>query len=88
MRRFDDIDDEGAVAVEAVHHVPGAARRRTGPFQFLREIRHEMRQVAWPNRTEMVNYTSVVFFTLVFMVVLVYLLNDGFGHVIIYMFQK
>lgn len=88
MRRVDGVDDEGALAVEADHHIPGQQRRRVGVMQFLREIRYELRQVAWPNRTEMINYTSVVFFTLVFMVLLVYLLNDAFGHAVLFMFQK
>ena len=45
-----------------------APRRRAGPAasaspfrpgQFLREVRAEMRQVAWPTRSEVINYTSV-----------------------------
>ena len=35
----------------------GAKRKRTSVPQFAREVRDEMRQVAWPSRKEMVNYT-------------------------------
>ncbi len=35
-------------------------RTRTGPAQFLREVRSELRKVAWPNRHELVSYTIVV----------------------------
>lgn len=33
---------------------------RTGPVQFLKEVRGELRRVAWPTRHEVVNYTIVV----------------------------
>jgi len=33
------------------------ARRRSTPVQFVREVRDEMRQVAWPSREELINYT-------------------------------
>ena len=66
----------------------GTARSRTTPLKFLREVRDELRQVAWPSRAEMLNYTAVVFFTLVLMITLIYLLNYAFGHGIFYMFEK
>ena len=62
--------------------------RRTGPLQFLREVGDELRQVAWPSRSEMINYTAVVFFTLVLMITLIFLLNLGLGKAVVYMFQK
>ncbi|MDA8313237.1 MAG: preprotein translocase subunit SecE [Actinomycetota bacterium] len=63
-------------------------RSRTSPVQFAREIRDELRQVAWPTRVEMVNYSMVVFFTLVIMVALIFLLNLAFGKGVYFMFQK
>ncbi len=33
--------------------------------KFLREVRAEMRKVAWPNRKELIAYTSVVLVTVV-----------------------
>ncbi len=64
------------------------ARQRTTPMQFTREIRDELRQVAWPNRAELVNYTTVVFFTLVLMICLIFALNFVFGKGVFFMFQK
>ena len=87
--RADDVDvaDLG----EAVT-VPARERRvatpRTGPMQFLREVRDELRQVAWPSRAELINYTAVVFFTLVIMISLIFLLNYAFGKGVLFMFQK
>ena len=61
---------------------------RTTPLQLAREVRDELRQVAWPTRVEMVNYSMVVFFTLVVMIALIFLLNYAFGKGVFFMFQK
>jgi preprotein translocase subunit SecE len=37
-----------------------AGSGRTPPAQFLREVRTELRKVAWPDRKEVTNYTIVV----------------------------
>jgi preprotein translocase subunit SecE len=65
-----------------------SGRKRTTPVQFTREVRDEMRQVAWPSRTELINYTSVVLTTLVIMISLIFVLNLGFGKLITLLFQK
>jgi preprotein translocase subunit SecE len=64
------------------------ARRRATPAQFVREVRDEMRQVAWPSRSELINYTSVVFTTLVIMISLIFVLNLAFGKLITLLFTK
>jgi preprotein translocase subunit SecE len=35
-------------------------KRRAGPRQFLREVRQELKKVAWPSRRELGLYTLVV----------------------------
>ncbi|HEY1445039.1 MAG TPA: preprotein translocase subunit SecE [Acidimicrobiales bacterium] len=64
------------------------ARRRSTPAQFVREVRDEMRQVAWPSRAELINYTSVVFTTLVIMISLIFVLNLAFGKLVTLLFTK
>ncbi|MGH9092475.1 MAG: preprotein translocase subunit SecE [Acidimicrobiales bacterium] len=64
------------------------AKQRTTVVQFFREVRDELRQVAWPSRSEMINYTAVVLTTLVLMVSLVFALNYVFGRAVFFMFQK
>ncbi|MEX0836652.1 MAG: preprotein translocase subunit SecE [Nitriliruptor sp.] len=44
----------------ATSEAPTEKHTRTGPAQFLREVRSELRKVAWPNRHELVSYTIVV----------------------------
>jgi preprotein translocase subunit SecE len=54
--------------------------------EFFREVRSELRQVAWPTRPEVVNSATVVFITLVVLVVLIFLLNWSFAHAISWLY--
>jgi preprotein translocase subunit SecE len=63
-------------------------RRRSTPAQFVREVRDEMRQVAWPSRAELINYTTVVFVTLAIMISLIFVLNLAFGKLVTLLFTK
>jgi preprotein translocase subunit SecE len=65
-----------------------SGRKRTSPVQFVREIRDEMRQVAWPSRAELLNYTSVVLTTLLIMISLIFALNLAFGKLVTLLFSK
>jgi preprotein translocase subunit SecE len=83
--------DGGAVAVDgrsARAPRSAAPRKRTSPSQFLHEVRDEMRQVAWPTRSELLNYTAVVLTTLIFMILLIFVLNLLFGKAIVWLFTK
>jgi preprotein translocase SecE subunit len=44
--------------------------------------------VAWPNRSEMVNYTAVVLTTLILMISLIFFLNWVFAHVVLFLYSK
>ena len=68
-----------------------AQRRRTQRAsvpQFFREVREEMRQVAWPTRPELINYTTIVLFVLVFMTALIFGLGFGFSKFVTFLFTK
>jgi preprotein translocase subunit SecE len=54
--------------------------------EFFREVRSELRQVAWPTRPEVVNSATVVFITLVVLVILIFLLNWSFAHAISWLY--
>ena len=64
------------------------AKQRAGIRQFFREVREEMRQVSWPTRPELINYTSITLFVLLVMIGLIYVLNLGFGRFVLFLFQK
>jgi len=55
--------------------------------EFVREVRSELRQVAWPTRPEVVNSATVVFITLVVLVLLIFLLNYAFSHSISWLYS-
>jgi preprotein translocase subunit SecE len=66
----------------AAKRQPPAGRtkeQRTKPLQFVREVRAELRKVAWPTRGEVLNYSVIVLVTVLFMGVLVGVLDFAFG---------
>ncbi|MBM4719223.1 preprotein translocase subunit SecE [Rhodococcus hoagii] len=54
--------------------------------RFLREVVAELRKVIWPNRKQMITYTSVVLVFVAFMVTFISLLDIGFGKGISWLF--
>ncbi|MEO6570594.1 MAG: preprotein translocase subunit SecE [Ilumatobacteraceae bacterium] len=56
-----------------------AVRQRVGPAQYLREVRDEMRKVAWPTRPEIVRYSIIVTATVVAYTAFVGGLDYGLG---------
>ena len=55
------------------------ASDRVGPFEFLREVRGELRKVAWPSRSEVVNYSVIVFIAVVMLTLFIFALDFAFG---------
>ncbi|CAN5344888.1 hypothetical protein BH23ACT7_BH23ACT7_08490 [soil metagenome] len=67
--------------------VRGAPRReRTGPRQFLREVRGELRRVAWPSRKEVASYSVVVLVTVTLMMAYIAGLDTVFGRFVFWIF--
>lgn len=66
---------------------PAAAEQRTSPGQFAREVRSELKKVAWPTRAEVINYSLVVFFTVVALTVFIGLLDWAFSVSILELFK-
>jgi len=90
LQRQGQMEADGSPAQRRAAAPAVAARRRqrSSPAQFAREVRDELRQVAWPNRSEMLNYTTIVLVVLVVMTSLIFLLNFGFGKAVLFMFTK
>ncbi|OBH81758.1 preprotein translocase subunit SecE [Mycobacterium scrofulaceum] len=55
-------------------------------FNYLKQVVAEMRKVIWPNRKQMVTYTSVVLAFLAFMVALVGLADFGLTKLVLLVF--
>ncbi len=67
-----------------------AGDHRANPFMFvynyLKQVVAEMRKVIWPNRKQMLTYTSVVLAFLAFMVALVGLADFGLTKLVLLVF--
>ena len=57
-------------------------RERTSPRQFTREVRSELRKVAWPSRRELLSYSLVVLVTVTLLTLFITGLDFGFGRLI------
>lgn len=62
-------------------------RERTSPAVFLREVRGELRRVAWPTRAEVVNYSTIVLFTLAILITLIFVLDYAFAKSVLFLFE-
>jgi preprotein translocase subunit SecE len=63
-------------------------RPRTSIRQFLKEVRQELKKVAWPSRKELVGYTVVVLVAVVFLTSLVFLMDLAFSKAVLKVFGQ
>lgn len=92
MQRQGQVEADGSPSSRRAQQVAAQRqnrpRERTGLRQYLREVREEMRQVAWPTRPELINYTAIVVTVLVIMTALIFGLNFVFGKIVLFLFKK
>ena len=69
LRRMGAVDEKGAPT--RVQRTAGPKTSRVGPAQYMREVRDEMRKVAWPTKDEIVRYSIVVIITVILYTALV-----------------
>ena len=74
LKRQGALDEQGA-PVRAQRQ--SASTERVGPVQYLREVREELRKVAWPGRPEVVRYSVIVTATILFYTVYIGALDYG-----------
>lgn len=66
----------------------GPKEQRTSPPQFVREVRGELRKVAWPTRNEVVRFSIIVLITIVVMTTMIALLDYAFGESIFWLIDR
>ena len=90
MQRQGQVGPDGTPAPRRTSTQDVQRRRsdRATPREFFRQIREEMRQVSWPTRPEVVNYTTIVLFVLILMTSLVFGLGFGFSKFVTFLFVK
>lgn len=55
-----------------------AIRKRAGIFEFLREVRAELKRVSWPTRQEVVTFTAVTLITTTVITLFIFALDFAF----------
>jgi preprotein translocase subunit SecE len=91
LQRQGAVGTDGATARTARRETVSTAKspgERTSPAQFVREVRGELRKVAWPTRAEVVNYTIVVLITVLVMMAFIAALDWLFGTAVLELFDK
>lgn len=63
LKRMGALDEQGNPSRQRV--APTAHKERVTPAQYIREVRDEMRKVAWPSWPEVRRYSLVVLVTVV-----------------------
>jgi preprotein translocase subunit SecE len=76
LKRQGAIDEKGA----PTRAVRQTKRERVGPVQYLREVRDEMRKVAWPTRPEVVRYSIIVTVCVIVYMLYVGVIDYGMAH--------
>ena len=61
---------------------------RTKPKQFVREVKGELRKVAWPTRAETLSLSMVVFVFLVLLTALIAGLDFGFSKTVLWIVDQ
>jgi preprotein translocase subunit SecE len=93
LQRQGQLGEDGEPAAKRERRAPTAPRptdreQRTKPTEFVREVRSELRKVAWPTRQEVINYSIIVFLALAVLMAYVGFLDYSFGEFVLKLFNQ
>ena len=90
MQRQGQIGADGAPAPRKAppRPVQRPQRERVGPTEYARQVRGELRKVAWPTRAEVVNYSIIVLVALCVLMALIFALDYVFGKAVFFLFKS
>ena len=96
LQRQGQLDEEGRPSVKtrqppprpSTQGGPRAFAERTRPAEFLREVRGELRRVAWPTRPETLNSAVVVLAAVVVLTAFIFGLDTAFSKFVLYLFKQ
>ena len=73
MQRAGQVDAEGSPMARDRRQPAKTVRKeeRTSPTQFFKEVRSELRKVAWPTREELIRYSIIVLVAIVALTIFV-----------------
>jgi preprotein translocase subunit SecE len=84
LRTNDDMSDERTEGGAAP--APSKKKDRTGPAQFTREVRGELKRVQWPSRKEVTSYSIVVLVSVALITTYVFAIDQAFGAFVLNVF--
>ena len=90
MQRQGQVDSDGSPTRREAPRPPAArvaTKERIGPSEYARQVRGELRKVAWPTRAEVINYTIVVLIALLLLTGIIFGLDYVFGKAVIFLFR-
>jgi len=83
-----DEDGEQVAQKRQAPQPQGPSEERTPPGEFIKEVRSEMKKVAWPSRDEVINYSLIVLAVVVLLTAFVAGLDYAFGEGILALFGR
>jgi preprotein translocase subunit SecE len=87
MQQREDARQSAAPTRDRRRPPPPTARERTSPRQFGREVRAELRKVAWPGRPEVVNSTAVVLIAVVVLTSVIFGFDYALGKFVLFLYE-
>jgi preprotein translocase subunit SecE len=91
LKKRGELGEDGEPAVtrkqRTTPKAPAPKEQRTTARVFVREMRGELRKVAWPSRKETLNYSAVVGLALIFLTALIALFDWVFSEIVLRMFN-
>ena len=70
-----------------VRTAPRPAEKRIKAGEYLRQVRAELRKVAWPTRKEVLHYSTIVLVALLLLTGIIFGLDFSFGKAVIWLFK-
>lgn len=62
--------------------------QRTSPKQYVREVRGELRKVAWPTKQEVIRYSIIVLLTIIVLTTMIFALDYVFAKGVFFLFDS
>ena len=90
MQRQGQVDADGSPVMRKETPSRPAQRptkERVGAAEVTRQVRAELRKVAWPTRSEVINYSILVLIALLILTGLIFALDYAFGKAVIFLFE-
>ena len=88
MQRQGQLAPDGTPARrEPTRPAPRPPKERIGAAEYVRQVRAELRKVAWPTRAEVISYSIVVLVALLVLTAIIFGLDLAFGKVVIFLFE-